>query len=106
MDTPKVLTQNEAIDVVKNYKKVISHRFEKEPMVILYGSYAKGNARPWSDIDVAVIIPKINDDEWLMQSTKLVHDGHEVNDLIEPILMEQHEDSILYADVMKTGIAV
>lgn len=106
MDTPKVLTRNEAIDVVKHYKKVITPRFEQEPRVILYGSYAKGNANPWSDIDVAVIIPKIKDEEWLLQSTRLVHDGHEVNDLIEPILMEEHDDSILYNDVMKTGIAI
>lgn len=100
------MTRKEAIEVVRRYKEMISPRFEKEPVVILYGSYAKGHATPMSDIDVAVILPKVNDDEWLVQSTRLVHDGHEINDLIEPVLMEEHEDSILYNDVLRTGIAV
>jgi len=106
MDTPKILTRKEAIDVVRRYKEMIRPRFEKEPVVVLYGSYAKGSATPWSDLDVAVIVPKVNDNEWLVQSSRLVHDGHEVNDLIEPVLMEEHEDSILYNDVMRTGITV
>lgn len=58
------------------------------------------------DIDVAVIIPKVNDDEWLKQSTALVRDGRQVTSLIEPVLMEDHEDSILFNDVMHTGVAV
>ena len=70
------------------------------------GSYAKGTPNPWSDIDVAVIIPKVNDDEWLKQSTALVRDGRQVTSLIEPVLMEDHEDSILFNDVMHTGVAV
>lgn len=72
----------------------------------MYGSYAKGYATPLSDIDVAVIVPKIDEGKWLDWSKRLVHDGHEVNDLIEPVLMEEHEDSILYDDVMRTGVAV
>lgn len=72
----------------------------------MYGSYAKGYATPLSDIDVAVIVPKIDEGKWLDWSQSLVHDGHEVNDLIEPVLMEENEDSILYDDVMRTGIVV
>lgn len=74
--------------------------------VMMYGSYAKGSPNPWSDIDVAVIIPRVSDEEWLQQSTALVQDGRRVSSLIEPVLMEDHEDSILYDDVMRTGIAV
>ena len=58
------------------------------------------------DIDVAVIVPHINDEDWLQQSADLVSDGRRVNSLIEPVLMEDHEDSILYDDVMLTGLAV
>ena len=72
----------------------------------MYGSYAKGYPNPWSDIDVAVIIPKINDEQWMQQSIDLVHDGRTVTSLIEPVLMEDNEDSILYEDVMRTGVAV
>ena len=85
---------------------MIAPRFNGQVKVVMYGSYAKGTPNPWSDIDVAVIIPKVNDDEWLKQSTALVRDGRKVTSLIEPVLMEDHEDSILYNDVVHTGVAV
>ena len=106
MDTPRTLSRNEAIAIVRRYKQVISSRYETAPKVIMYGSYAKGYATPLSDIDVAVIVPKIEDGKWLDWSQELVHDGHEVNDLIEPVLLEEHEGSILYDDVMRTGVSV
>ena len=106
MDTPKTLTRDEAIELVRKYKRVISRRFPEEPKVYLYGSYSKGLANPWSDIDVAVVVPKIKDEDWIETSADLCHDVDEVSFLIEPVLMEQNEDSILYRDVMRTGVAV
>jgi predicted nucleotidyltransferase len=106
MDTPKVLTREEAIDLVRRYKQVIAPRFDTELQVYLYGSYSKGNANPWSDIDVAVVLPSVNDDEWLEQSADLWHDVDKVSLLIEPVLMSRNESSPLYRDVMRTGIAV
>jgi predicted nucleotidyltransferase len=102
----RTLTRDEALDTVRRYKQVIAPRFNGQVKVVMYGSYAKGTPNPWSDIDVAVIIPKVNDDEWLKQSTALVRDGRKVTSLIEPVLMEDHEDSILYNDVVHTGVAV
>ena len=106
MDTPRILSLEEALQLVRRYKQLIAPRFNGKLKVILYGSYAKGSANPWSDIDVAVIIPKVNDEDWLQQSVSLVRDGHAVTSLIEPVLLEDHEDSILFDDVMRTGIAV
>ena len=73
---------------------------------MMYGSYAKGCSNVWSDIDVAVIVPKIDNDKWLEQSADLVHESHLMSSLIEPVLMEDDENSILYSDVMRTGVAV
>ena len=106
MDTPRVLSRDEALRLVRHYKQVIAPRFGKRLKVMMYGSYAKGNPNPWSDIDVAVIVPHVDDAEWLQQSTDLVRDGRTVTSLIEPVLMEDNEDSILYDDVMRTGVAV
>lgn len=105
MDTPKTLTRDEALQLVRDYKRVITPRFATEPKVYMYGSYAKGYANPWSDIDVAVIVPKIEGD-WLTLSAELCHDMRKVSVLIEPVLMEQDEPSPLYRDVMRTGVAV
>ena len=105
MDTPKVLTRDEALGLVRRYKEVISARFDCEPRVYLFGSYSKGTANPWSDIDVAVILPSLKDEDWLELSADLWHDVDKVSLLIEPVLMSEDEDTLLYRDVMRTGIA-
>jgi predicted nucleotidyltransferase len=105
MDTPKVLTQAEAIDIVKEYKQVIAPLFDGKVKVYLYGSYSKGNPNPWSDIDVAVIIPTLEGD-WLKLTMALNRNVRKVNLRIEPILMMEDQWSPLYDDVMLTGIAV
>ena len=42
----------------------------------------------------------------MIQSTNISLDAIRLNVLIEPVLMEENEDSILYDDVIRTGIAV
>jgi len=106
MDTPTVLTQKEALKLVRRYKQIIAPRFNNEVEVRMFGSYAKGSANPWSDIDVAVIVPKVDDDKWMDTSVGLGMDVDKVSLLIEPILMERGEDTMIYREVMLTGIAV
>ena len=106
MDTSKVLTRDEAPQLVREYKRVISPRFNGQAKVIMFGSYSKGTANKWSDIDVAVIVPKIDDDEWFETSVALGEDVDKVSFLIEPVLMTEDRWSPLYEDVMRTGVAV
>lgn len=102
----RTLTKDEAISAVRRYKRVIAPRYRTEPKVIMYGSYAKGYANPDSDIDVAVIVPEKEITDHWKQWSALWGDVRKVNTLIEPVLMEDNEDSILYREVMRTGIAV
>ena len=106
MDTPKVLSRDEAIDLVRRYKQVISPRFNGQAKVVMFGSYSKGNPNPWSDIDVAVIVPTIAEDKWLETSVALGKDSDKVSLLIEPVLMAENHWSPLYDDVMRTGVPV
>lgn len=105
METPKTLTQEEALALVREYKRVISPRFNGQMKAYMHGSYSKGYANPWSDIDVAVIVPTI-EGGWLNISTDICLDAIKLNTLIEPVLMQENEPSPLYRDVMRTGIAV
>ena len=105
MDTPKVLTQDEALDIVREYKQVIAPLFDGKVKVYLYGSYSKGNPNPWSDIDVAVIIPTLEGD-WLKLSIALNRNVRKVNLRIEPVLMTEDHWSRISTSVMQTGIAV
>lgn len=51
----------DVIETVKRYAEVV-RGFMPVKMVILYGSYARGTARPYSDIDVAVVVEKFKGD--------------------------------------------
>lgn len=91
---------------MRRYKQVITPRYRAVPKVYMYGSYAKGYANPDSDIDVAVIVPAgVIVNKW-HQSADLWGDIRKVSVLIEPVLMEDNEDSMLYREVMRTGITV
>ncbi len=102
----RTLTRQQAIDVVREYKRVIRPRYHAEPRVFMYGSYAKGYANPDSDIDVAVIVPEPEITDHWEQSADLWGDVRKVNVLIEPVLLEDNEDSPLYREVMRTGVVV
>lgn len=99
------MDKEQALDLVRQYKKVIASRFGNDAKVYMFGSYSKGYARPESDIDVAVIVPSAGD-HWLEWSKSLWHDTRNVSFLIEPVLLEECHPSPLYDDVMRTGIAV
>ena len=105
MDKRQTLKFDEALNLVRRYKQVISSRFQTEPRVMMYGSYSKGYANPDSDIDVAVIVPSYGDRK-LEISKLLWHDVDQVSFLIEPVLMAEDRWSPLYDDVMRTGVAV
>ena len=85
---------------------MIRSRYRTEPKVVMYGSYAKGYANPDSDIDVAVIVPESDITDRWEQSADLWSDIRKVSVLIEPVLMEDNEDSMLYREVMRTGVTV
>jgi len=105
MDQRKALSYEEAINLVRQYKEVISHRFEQVPKVMMYGSYSKGYANPDSDIDVAVIVPTYGDRKMEI-SRNLWSDTRRVSFLIEPVLIADDRPSPLYDDIMRTGVAV
>lgn len=106
MDTPRVLSRDEALNLVRRYKQVIMPRFNGQAKVMMFGSYSKGYPNEWSDIDVAVIVPTVADDKWLETSVALGKDSDKVSLLIEPVLMAEDRWSPLYDDVMQTGVAV
>lgn len=98
------MDKREAIELTRKYKYAISEKL-KDAKVYLYGSYSKGTAHKDSDIDVAVIVPRINGD-WLALSSFLWHKVDDVSLLIEPVLMDESNPSPLYEDVLRTGTYV
>lgn len=103
MDKRKVLSREEALELVKKYKRVIRPRFKEEPRVMMFGSYSKGYANPESDIDVAVIVPSYGDKKHEIGKA-LWRDTRLVSFLIEPVLIADDRKSPLYEEVIRTGI--
>ncbi len=101
-----ILPKEFALELVRRYKELIAPRFDPEMKVMMFGSYAKGCPNEWSDIDVAVIVPKINEDSFWDTAVSLNRDVDKVSLYIEPILLESDEDSPIYREVMRTGVAV
>jgi predicted nucleotidyltransferase len=92
----------EAIRCVKQYSNVLKKYFDVKK-VVLYGSYANNTARLDSDIDVAVIFNRIEDD-FLMTEAKLYRLRRDIDARIEPVLLEESNDiSGFMEEILKTG---
>ena len=55
------MVEPEVITMLEKYKKLLAQYMVVEEL-ILYGSYAKGDVREGSDVDVAVVVNKISGD--------------------------------------------
>ncbi|SDM53087.1 nucleotidyltransferase family protein [Halarsenatibacter silvermanii] len=99
------MDKEKALEVTREYAKIVTKHFSVKE-VVLYGSFAEDRAREYSDIDVAVIVDKLERDI-LDAQTLLFRLRHEVDVRIEPVLLEAGKDkSGFLEEVLKTGIKV
>ncbi len=99
------MVEPEIISMLERYKKLLARHIIVEEL-ILYGSYAKGNARKDSDVDVAVVVDKISGD-FFSTRPLLWKLRREIDDRIEPVLVEKsHDESGFLAEIIKNGIAI
>lgn len=91
---------------VRAYADVLLRQNVPFSKVVLFGSYAAGSARDDSDIDVAVVIPKISEG-WLELSAKLFRLTRDVDLRIEPVALEENGDKSGFLEhIMATGEVV
>jgi len=99
------MDNREIIEKLIRYKKLVSAYFDVDK-VVLYGSYAKGNQNENSDIDVAIILNSINQD-FFSYAPILWRLRREIDDRIEPILIEKNNDeSGFLIEIMRTGLVI
>jgi uncharacterized protein len=96
------MDKSEAVNLVKRYSDVVREHFDVDK-VVLFGSYATGHQREYSDIDVAVVMPEPGG-KFLDYASKLwrLTDGIDVR--IEPVILDpRHDRSGFLEHVLKTG---
>jgi len=99
------MVEPEIIRMLERYKQLLARHMMIEEL-ILYGSYAKGNARKDSDVDVAVVVEEISGD-YFSTRPLLWRLRREIDDRIEPVLVERsHDESGFLAEIIKNGIAI
>ncbi len=98
------MDKEQALKLAKRYKEMVA---EKLPLkaVYLYGSYSKGNYTEDSDIDIAVVVEKLNDN--FFEDTPLLWKlRRKISTLIEPVLLTEDESDPLYYDILRTGTLI
>jgi len=96
------MDKSEVIEKLKKYAELVVDFISPEK-IVLYGSYARGDQREYSDIDVAVIVSEINGNI-LEIETQLFKIGRDVDIFIEPQLFdERHDPSGFLEHILKYG---
>ncbi|MBT3259433.1 MAG: nucleotidyltransferase domain-containing protein [Deltaproteobacteria bacterium] len=96
MDKRKVL------EIVKDYAEVVRENFPVRK-IILYGSHARETALADSDIDVAVVLDRVEED-YLSTGAMLFTLSRDIDLRIEPVLLEAGKDmSGFLEEINKTG---
>lgn len=98
------MVDQSVINTAKQYIQKIPAKLELKK-AYLFGSYAKGNQRPDSDIDIAVVIGKM--DDFFAVQMLLMRLRRDIDLRIEPHLIWEDDFNIqnpLAYEIEKTGL--
>lgn len=90
------MDKNEVLEKLKRFSEIVVEKYN--PLkIVLFGSYAKGNFKDESDIDVAVIVDKI-EGSFLEKEAGLYKIRRNIDENIEPVLFEAGSDKSGFLD--------
>lgn len=98
------MDKGQAIELARRYKAAVAERLPIKALY-LYGSYSKGTYHSDSDIDIAVVVERLNDD-YFADTPLLWKLRRKISTLIEPVLLTDDRSNPLYCDILKTGILI
>lgn len=101
------MSANEAKKIVRKYADKLKESEIPFSDVYLFGSFAKGGARKWSDIDVAIFSKRKETDDFVIQLGRL---RREVDLRIEPHIFSEDDIKTISTpfveEILRTGIKV
>ncbi|HNZ54984.1 MAG TPA: nucleotidyltransferase domain-containing protein [bacterium] len=84
------MDKREVLEKLRRFSEIVVEKYN--PLkIVLFGSYAKGTNKEESDIDVAVIVEKI-DGSFLEKEAGLYKIRRNIDENIEPVLFEAGSD--------------
>ena len=96
------MDKESVITIAQRFSDLVARQLPVK-LIVLYGSYAKENAGPDSDIDIAVIVERLEED-FLDTSARLFKLRRTVDFRIEPLLIKEGEDeSGFLEDILEKG---
>ena len=99
------MDKKQVVKKLKAYRKLLDEHLKVED-VYLFGSYANNTSTEDSDIDVAVVVDKIEKDFFDINPV-LWKLRRQIDDRIEPILIEkEHDDGGFLSEIKKKGIKI
>lgn len=101
------MSTNEAKKIAERYAEKLKEGNIPLSGVYLFGSFAKGEARKWSDIDVAIFSRRKETDQFIIEAGRI---RREVDLRIEPHIFSEKDlktiSTPFVSEILTTGIKV
>lgn len=102
-------TKDEAVTVIRIFLENVRQNLPIE-RAYLFGSYATGRNRDYSDIDLAIVSPAVNGRNSLTVNQDIFHRAMLYNVDLEPICFSpeefEREELPIVLDIKQTGIEI
>lgn len=109
LDLTRNKTNKFPTEVIEKYASLLQKEGVSVDKIILFGSYAKGKAKKWSDIDLCVVSPVFGKKPWL-EAKKLNNLAMQIDDRLQPLPFKptdlNEKYSTLAHEIKKNGIEV
>ena len=103
-----MVNKNDEINLkVRQFIDIVKKKY-RISRVYIYGSFARGTAHKWSDIDLAIISPDFSDDT-LADRLMLMKLGASIDDRIEPYPFSPNRFDVtdpLVNEICENGIQI
>ncbi len=103
------LTKNEIIADVKNLLLKLRKRYDIKE-AYLFGSYARGNPKEYSDVDIALVLGSFRDGSPFDETFEIFHEVQRYNSLFEVVCLREEEfskeDTTLSRHIKREGIKI
>jgi predicted nucleotidyltransferase len=106
MDQIQAVIREKVLEFYRSARQILPIK-----KVLLYGSYAKGQATKDSDIDVAVVVDEPDHSKRIEITTRLFNSAFRVDPAIEPKCIfwdeyRDHDKASILAEIIDTAIEI